>query len=93
MVYLQQDAFDPVDISAPMDRQKEAFEMVRIHIQRDYPFKDKDQARRFFIRLAGLFKNLNHAPWKSQEYGERMAQIDELVKTLAGPLDVLRSAW
>jgi len=82
MVYLQQDAFDPVDASVPMDRQKEAFELVRSHIQRDYPFKDKDEARSFFVRLAGLFKNLNYTAWKSQEYGEHIAQIDELVKTL-----------
>lgn len=82
MVYLQQDAFDPVDASVPMDRQKETFELVRSHIQRNYPFKDKDEARTFFVRLAGLYKNLNYASWKSPEYGERIAQIDELVKTL-----------
>jgi V/A-type H+-transporting ATPase subunit A len=82
MVYLQQDAFDPVDVSVPMERQKEAFELVRSHIQRDYPFKDKDEARSFFVRLVGLFKNLNYTPWKSKEYEEHLAQIDELVKTL-----------
>jgi V/A-type H+/Na+-transporting ATPase subunit A len=82
MVYLQQDAFDAVDVSVPMERQKEAFELVRSHIQRDYPLKDKDEARSFFVRLAGLFKNLNYTPWKSKEYEEHIAQIDELVKTL-----------
>ncbi len=82
MVYLQQDAFDPVDISMPQDRQKEAFELVRRLIQRDYPFKDKDEARKFFMQLTGLFKNLNYAAWNSPEYAAYLAQIDKLVETL-----------
>ena len=82
MVYLQQDAFDPVDASTPQDRQKDAFELIRGLIQRDYPFKDKDEARSFFTQLTGLFKNLNYAAWNSPEYAGYRAQIDELVKTL-----------
>ena len=82
MVYLQQDAFDPVDTSVPQERQKEAYELVRGLIQRDYPFKDKDEARGFFTQLTGLFKNLNYAPWNSPEYAAYRAQIDNLVKTL-----------
>jgi V/A-type H+-transporting ATPase subunit A len=82
MVYLQQDAFDPVDVSASQERQAETFELVRSLIQRDYPFKDKDEARRFFIRLTGLLKNLNYAPRASAAYTKYLAEIDDLVKTL-----------
>lgn len=82
MVYLQQDAFDPVDSSTPQERQKETFELVRRLIQRDYPFKDKDEARRFFTQLTGLVKNLNYAKQGAPEYSSYLAQIDELVKTL-----------
>jgi V/A-type H+-transporting ATPase subunit A len=85
MVYLQQDAFDPVDASTPLERQKESFELVRSLIQRDYPFKDKDEARRFFTQLTGLLKNLNYAAQGSPEYTAYRAQIDELVKTLGRP--------
>ncbi len=85
MVYLQQDAFDQVDASTPQDRQKEAFELVRGLIQRDYPFKDREEARRFFTQLTGLVKNLNYAPQGSPEYTKYLTQIDELVKTLASP--------
>jgi V/A-type H+/Na+-transporting ATPase subunit A len=85
MVYLQQDAFDPVDASAPLERQKESFELVRTLIQRDYPFKDKDEARRFFTQLTGLFKNLNYAAQGSPEYVKYRAEIDDLVKTLGRP--------
>jgi V/A-type H+-transporting ATPase subunit A len=82
MAYLQQDAYDPVDVSVPLERQKEMFTLVRGLIQRDYPFKGKDEARSFFTQLTGLLKNLNYAPRDSQEYTAYQTQIDELVHTL-----------
>jgi V/A-type H+-transporting ATPase subunit A len=82
MAYLQQDAYDPVDVSVPLERQQEGFTLVRGLIQRDYPFKGKDEARSFFTQLTGLLKNLNYAPRDSQDYTAYRAQIDELVHTL-----------
>src|SRR5215813_14035132 len=82
MVYLQQDAYDKVDVSVPLDRQKEVFALVRGLIQRDYPFADKEEAHRFFTQLTGLLKNLNYTARNAPEYAGYLTQIDELVKTL-----------
>jgi V/A-type H+-transporting ATPase subunit A len=82
MAYLQQDAYDPVDVSVSLERQKEMFTLMRGLIQRDYPFKGKDEARSFFTQLTGLLKNLNYAPRDAQDYTAYQAQIDELVHTL-----------
>jgi len=82
MVYLQQDAYDKVDVSVSLDRQKEAFALVRGIVQRDYPFADKEEARNFFTQLTGLFKNLNYTARNAPEYTTYLAQIDELTKTL-----------
>src|SRR5215510_6058032 len=82
MAYLQQDAYDPVDVSVPLERQKEMFTLVRGLIQRDYPFKGKDEARSFFTQLTGLLKNLNYAPRDAPYYTAYQAQIEELVHTL-----------
>jgi V/A-type H+/Na+-transporting ATPase subunit A len=82
MVYLQQDAYDKVDVSVPLDRQKETFALVRGLIRRDYAFADKEEAHRFFTQLAGLFKNLNYTARNAPQYTAYLAQIDELVKTL-----------
>jgi V/A-type H+-transporting ATPase subunit A len=83
MAYLQQDAYDAVDVSVPLERQQEVFTLVRSLIQRDYPFKGKEEARSFFTQLTGLLKNLNYAPRDSQDYTAYQAQIDELVQTLS----------
>ena len=82
MAYLQQDAYDPVDVSVSIERQQEVFTLVRSLIQRDYPFQGKDEARSFFTQLTGLLKNLNYTPRDAQDYTAYQAQIDELVQTL-----------
>ena len=82
MVHLQQDAYDQVDVSVPLDRQREFLALVRGLIQRDYPFKDKEEAHRFFTQLTGPLKNLNYTPRDTKFYTRYLAQIDDLVKTL-----------
>jgi V/A-type H+/Na+-transporting ATPase subunit A len=82
MVYLQQDAYDQVDVSVPLERQKEVFTLVHGLMQRDYPFKEREEAQRFFTQLTGLLKNMNYTPRDSEEYTGYLAQVDDLVKTL-----------
>jgi V/A-type H+-transporting ATPase subunit A len=78
MVYLQQDAFDDVDVSVPLERQRESFNLLKGLVQREYRFKDMDEARKFFTRLTGLYKNLNYSATESQEYSRYQKEIKEL---------------
>lgn len=82
MVYLQQDGFDATDASVPIERQKASFALLQKIIDSELRFKDKEQARSFFTRLTGLYKNLNYAQWQSEEYDELVRQIDELAPDL-----------
>jgi V/A-type H+-transporting ATPase subunit A len=78
MVYLQQDAFDAVDVTVPLERQKQMFLLVKRLIDREYEFKDKEQVRDYFTRLTGLFKNLNYSASDSDQFHRYLRQIDEL---------------
>jgi V/A-type H+/Na+-transporting ATPase subunit A len=78
MVFLQQDAFDAIDASAPLTRQKALFDRVYAIATRSYGFADKDEARRHFTRLTGLFKNLNYAAPGSPDAARLMAEIEAL---------------
>ncbi|NCC21957.1 MAG: V-type ATP synthase subunit A [Alphaproteobacteria bacterium] len=78
MVFLQQDAFDKVDVACPMQRQKESFMLLSELVEEDYSFPDKETARRFFTRLTGLYKNLNYAVHGSAEYHQYMDEIKSL---------------
>ncbi|MCU0529417.1 MAG: V-type ATP synthase subunit A [Cyanobium sp. Prado107] len=86
MVYLQQDAFDPVDASCPISRQQRSLDLVWDLIQRPYHFADKAAARDFFTRITGLFRNLNYAPEDSPTYQGYRSQIEELASGQEGQL-------
>mgnify|MGYP000494154695 CR=1 FL=1 len=55
MVYLQQDAYDKVDASVSLDRQRLAFTRVHALVSRDYAFADKAAVRDavYFLSHAG----------------------------------------
>jgi V/A-type H+-transporting ATPase subunit A len=78
MVYLQQDAFDEVDARMPRERQKDSFRLLKSLIDSEYRFKDKDEARAFFTRLTGLYKNWNYSPPESAEFGKYRTEIEAL---------------
>ncbi|MCQ8104587.1 V-type ATP synthase subunit A [Methylomonas sp. SURF-2] len=82
MVYLQQDAFDKVDVSVPMQRQKETFMLIMRLIDADLQFSDQNHAREYFTRLTGLFKNLNYAVWQSNEYQQLLDKINHLISAI-----------
>lgn len=79
MVYLQQDAFDSVDSSMPLKRQVESFGLLRGILRGTYNFADKENAREFFTKLTGLYKNFNYSAPQSPEFEKYQRSIDELV--------------
>jgi len=79
MVYLQQDAFDNVDVSMKRERQLVSFNMIKDIIARQYAFADKDRAREFFTALTGLYKNLNYSKEGSPEYEKYEGEVKKLV--------------
>lgn len=81
MVYLQQDAFDEVDVSVPMKRQYQMFMLIMDFLNAENHFSDQDHARDYFTRLTGLFKNLNYSVWQSAEYKQQLRKILEFKQT------------
>jgi V/A-type H+-transporting ATPase subunit A len=78
MVFLQQDAFDDIDASAPLARQQALFDGVHAIATRTYAFADKAAARAHFTKLTGLFRNLNYAAPDSPEATRLVAEIEAL---------------
>jgi len=79
MIYLQQDAFDDVDVSTPVARQQEGVMRLKQLIDNKYRFDDKDAVRDFFTRLTDLLKNLNYSVADSQDYAKYVDKINDLV--------------
>ena len=79
MVYLQQDAFDKVDVSVPIERQMKLFTLLQNVINAGYKFGSRDEARSFFLKITGLIKNLNYSVDESDEYAGFKKEIDDLM--------------
>lgn len=75
-VYLQQNAFDPVDAATPAERQRIVFDLVLRVLDFDFKTDDKDQARRILVRATDLYRNLNYAPMDSDEYKNILKEIE-----------------
>jgi V/A-type H+-transporting ATPase subunit A len=79
-VYLQQNAFDPVDESTSQERQIYVFDFIYCILESDFEFKDKDNALHFFQSLRQLFRGLNSCTWKSKEFKDTEKEIKDLIK-------------
>jgi V/A-type H+-transporting ATPase subunit A len=77
-VYLQQDAFDPVDVSAPLERQRDMVNLLTRVLSQTRHFPDREAARVHYTRLAGLFKNLNGAERDSPDFTRWLDEIQRL---------------
>ncbi|WP_415882565.1 V-type ATP synthase subunit A [Neptuniibacter sp. QD34_54] len=75
-VYLQQDAFDDVDISVPIERQQALFSLLRMALTSSNEFKDKVEVRDYFVTLTGLFRNLNYSRTDSPDYRRYIDEIN-----------------
>ncbi|MBK1645492.1 V-type ATP synthase subunit A [Thiocapsa imhoffii] len=78
MVFLQQDAFDEVDGSVPMDRQRLTLDRVWALVEQKTAFEDKDAVRGYYNKLIGLFKNFHYAAPESPDYQRLLGEIDAL---------------
>jgi len=85
-VYLQQNAFDPVDEATPRERQIYIFDFIHRIIETEFVFENKDEALHFFQQLRQFFRGWNSLPWQSAEFGEAEKEIRAflLVRTREG---------
>lgn len=80
-VYLQQNAFDPVDEATPKERQEYIFNFICQKIlEAEFKFTDKEDALRFFQTLRQLFKGWNSCGWKIKEFGNNEKEIAGLLE-------------
>ena len=77
-VYLQQNAFDVVDMATSEERQKKVFSMIKEIIDATLDLNNKDDARNFFNRIRQLFLDYNSSEWNSNDFLENERLISEL---------------
>ncbi len=76
--YLQQNSFDPVDASVPIDRQQYTFDLLFKVLATEFDLDDKKQVRSFFNKIRQKFLDWNNVETTS----ERFKQIEEEIENL-----------
>jgi len=79
-VYLQQDAYDPVDGATTAERQQRVFDVMWRVLMTEMNFPDKDHARRFFHRLTQITKDWNRVAMDSPEFAELQTRVETMAK-------------
>ena len=79
MVYLQQDAFDPIDVSTSIERQQESIKLLIKIINQEIKLSSKPKIREWFNRMTDSYRNLNYSAFQSDSYKEYIVLIDKLL--------------
>lgn len=74
--YLQQNAFDKEDSYCPLKRQIVSFELINRIFDLGFYFQTHDAARRYFLSLQNLIKNMNFVAFQSKEYQQFIDKIE-----------------
>jgi len=80
-VYLQQNAFDPVDASTSAKRQNYVFDLLLKILITHYNVSDKEEARTYFNRLRQKFLDWNSAELDSDDFKNIEKEIKEMISS------------
>jgi V/A-type H+-transporting ATPase subunit A len=77
-VYLQQNAFDPVDASVSTERQRYVFDLILEILRAKLDLPDKGLARSYFYQLRQKLLDLNSTPWNT----DSMKELEKEIRTM-----------
>jgi len=78
-VILQQDAFDEIDSSTPIARQKYMMNIIINLVKDQYDFDTFDEVNKYFRQVINLLKQMNYSKFESEEFKKFENQLEELL--------------
>ncbi|MBK6345044.1 MAG: V-type ATP synthase subunit A [Bacteroidales bacterium] len=79
-VILQQDAFDKIDASTPIERQKDMLGKVLEVCHTGFDFDGFEEVNPYFKRLINVFKQMNYSLYQSGDFKKYEAELDAIIK-------------
>lgn len=78
-VILQQDAFDKIDSSSPMERQEYMLSLVLEACDAVREFETFEECSTYYKGLINIFKQMNYSEFKSAEFDKYLQQIKNTI--------------
>lgn len=86
-VYMQQNAFDPVDAAVSTERQRHIFDLLYQILGSKMNFGSKEDARTFFYQMRQRFIDYNSAPWESDEFKKLEEEMRQMLSNVSSGLE------
>lgn len=78
-VILQQDAFDDIDSSSPIARQKYMLNLVLRICDADYRFDEYEEVAHFFKQVINTLKQMNYSEYPSDKFNGYQDELKKLI--------------
>lgn len=79
-VILQQDAFDKIDSSTPIERQKYMMDKVISITKTNFNFDSFEEVNKYFRRIINVLKQMNYSVFLSEDFRKFEAELEEILK-------------
>lgn len=79
-VILQQDAFDKIDCSTPLKRQKYMLETVVDILKADFNFDSFEQVNPYFKKLINTCKQMNYSKFDSDDFKKYENELESIIQ-------------
>jgi len=78
-IILQQDGFDKVDKSTPMERQRYMLELILNICRTEFKFESFEEVMPYFIKLVNLCKQMNYSEFKSPDFKKFESELETVI--------------
>lgn len=78
-IILQQNGFDKIDQSTPMERQKYMMNMILDICRQEFKFETFEEVMPYFKKIINLCKQMNYAKFQSDNFNKFENEVNELV--------------
>ena len=79
-VILQQDAFDKIDASTPIVRQRYMMNKVLDVCKMDFKFDSFEEVNPYYKKLINVFKQMNYSEFQSEKFRNFENELHEIVQ-------------
>ena len=78
-VILQQDAFDDIDASTPIARQRYMMDVIMRIVKEDYDFENFEEVNEYFRRMINVLKQMNYSEFESEQFKKFESELEEIL--------------
>ncbi len=78
-IILQQDAFDDIDSTTPMDRQEFMLDKVLEICDHNVDFSDFEECTTYYKNIINIMRQVNYSQFKGEQFNKYMEQLNQIL--------------